>query len=129
MTAVCFNLLAISLGAAVGACLRWGLGLATLHWQAAWPLGTLAANWIGAYCIGLASAYFGAHTAVPPAVKLLLATGFLGGLTTFSSFSLEAVQLLQLGRWGDFASHFVLHVVGCLLLTVLGMASYKGVWV
>ena len=79
MTAVCFNLLAISLGAAVGACLRWGLGLATLHWQAAWPLGTLAANWIGAYCIGLASAYFAAHTAVPPAVKLLLAPGFLGG--------------------------------------------------
>lgn len=128
MTALLLNVLVISIGAALGACLRWGLGLATLQWQAAWPMGTLAANWIGAYLIGFASAYFATHTAMPPAVRLLVATGFLGGLTTFSTFSLESVQLLQSGRWIDFASHFLLHTVGCLLLTVLGMASYKGAW-
>ena len=127
MTAMALNLLLISVGAALGACLRWGLGLAALQWQTAWPLGTLAANWVGAYCIGLAASYFAAHAALPPAIKLLVATGFLGGLTTFSTFSLEAVQLLQAGRWGDFASHFLLHTVGCFLLTILGMASYKGI--
>lgn len=120
------NLLAISLGAAAGACLRWGLGLAALRLPAAWPLGTLAANWLGAYLIGLVFAVFTAHSEWPPIYRLLIATGFLGGLTTFSTFSLEAVQLLQAGRWGAFSSHFLLHTVGCMLLTLLGMASYKG---
>ncbi|MFI0547117.1 MAG: fluoride efflux transporter CrcB [Brachymonas sp.] len=120
------NLLTISLGAAAGACLRWGLGLAALRFASPWPLGTLAANWLGAYAIGLAAAYFAAHSELSPAYKLLIATGFLGGLTTFSTFSLEAVQLLQTARYADFATHFALHTIGCMLLTVLGMASYKG---
>lgn len=126
MSALLSNLLAISLGAAAGACLRWGLGLSALRLSAAWPLGTLAANWLGAYLIGLAAAYFAAHSELSPAYKLLIATGFLGGLTTFSTFSLEAVQLLQAGRYADFAGHFLLHTAGCMLLTILGMASYKG---
>ena len=99
MTAMALNLLLISVGAALGACLRWGLGLAALQWQTAWPLGTLAANWIGAYCIGLAASYFAAHAALPPAIKLLVATGFLGGLTTFSTFSYETVTLFSSGNY------------------------------
>jgi CrcB protein len=126
MNGLLLNLLTISLGAAAGACLRWGLGLAALRVASPWPLGTLAANWLGAYVIGLATAYFAAHSDLPSAYKLLVITGFLGGLTTFSTFSLEAVQLLQAGRYADFGTHFVLHTAGCMLLTVLGMASYKG---
>ena len=120
------NLLAISIGAALGACLRWALGLAALRLQPNWPLGTLAANWLGAYLIGLSFAYFAAHSELPPIYRLLIATGFLGGLTTFSTFSLEAVQWLQTGRYADFAAHFLLHTAGCMLFPVLGMASYKG---
>jgi len=125
MSVIFFNLLAISVGAAFGANLRWVFGLMTLNWQAAWPLGTLAANWVGAYLIGLSWAYFSAHIELPPIYRLLVVTGFLGGLTTFSTFSLETVQLLQAGRYGAFASHFLLHTVGCMALTVLGMASYR----
>ena len=119
------HIFAICCGASLGALARWRLGL-WLSPGGALPWGTLAANWLGAYLIGLSFAYFAAHSELPPIYRLLIATGFLGGLTTFSTFSLEAVHWLQTGRYADFASHFLLHTVGCMLLTLLGMASYKG---
>ena len=128
MNPTLLSLLVISLGAALGACSRWGLALLGHQWLPSFPLGTLAANWLGAYLIGFAAAAFAAHTDTSPYVRLLLITGFLGGLTTFSTFSLEAVVMLQEQRWAAFGSHFLLHTVGCLALTVLGFASYQGLF-
>ena len=114
---------AISLGAALGALLRWGLGL----WlNAVWttmPLGTLAANLIGGYAVGVAVMLFTQHTDWPPAWRLFVITGLLGGLTTFSTFSAEVVGMLQHGRWADAAATVVLHVAGSLLLTAAGIAT------
>ena len=128
MNASLLSLLAISFGAALGACSRWLLALLGHQLLPSFPLGTLAANWLGAYLIGFAAAGFAAHTDASPFMRLLVITGFLGGLTTFSTFSLEAVVMLQEQRWAAFGSHFLLHTVGCLALTVLGFASYQGLF-
>ncbi len=113
--------MAISLGAAFGACLRWVLGL-LLAGTASWfALGTLAANWIGAFIIGV---FAGLDTVLPdisPQVRLLVVTGFLGGLTTFSGFSLEIVTMLQAQRYAAAMATVSLHLFGSLLLTMLGM--------
>ncbi len=117
------SILAISLGAALGALLRWQLGVRLNAILPSIPPGTLVANLIGAYVIGLAIAFFAFSTTVSPEWRLLVITGFCGGLTTFSTFSAELVVLLQQGRllW---ASLLILaHVAGSLLMTLAGMAT------
>lgn len=116
---------AISLGALLGALARWQLGLwlNTLPSHTALPWGTLVANWVGAYAIGVAVVFFQSQTQIDPAWRLAIITGFLGALTTFSTFSLEVVNMLQHGRWLLGTATASLHVLGSLLLTWLGMRS------
>ena len=117
------NFLAVGLGAAFGAWLRWLLGLVLNPLLVALPLGTLAANLIGGYLIGLALSFFSLHADLSPAWRLLVITGFLGGLTTFSTFSAEVTTLLQQQRPGMAVIAMGLHVGGSLLMTFLGMAT------
>ena len=118
--------IAISLGAALGALARWGLALGLNHSFPALPLGTLLANLIGGYLIGLALAVFAQMPQLTPEWRLFVITGFLGGLTTFSTFSAEVVEALQQGRVGWAAATIAAHVTGSLLLTLAGLAS--GAW-
>lgn len=115
---------AIAAGASLGALLRWWLGLVLNAVLPHLPLGTLAANWIGGYAIGLVAAFFLHHPDIAPAWRLFAITGLLGGLTTFSSFSIEMTTLLQQGRLLWALAGIGLHVGGSLLLTALGLASY-----
>lgn len=117
---------AIAVGAAVGALLRWVLGLGLNALLPALPPGTLAANLIGAYIIGLAVAYFAGNPALPPHWRLLIITGFCGGLTTFSTFSAELVALIQQQRLGWVAATILVHVGGSVAMTLLGIATYAG---
>lgn len=114
-------LLAIGIGAALGAWLRYGLGLWLNPWFAAVPLGTLAANLLGGYLIGAAVAVFHLNAELPPELKLFFITGFLGALTTFSTFSAEVVALIQRAEYGWAVASASLHLFGSLLLTGLGM--------
>ncbi|TSE25315.1 putative fluoride ion transporter CrcB [Tepidimonas sediminis] len=115
---------AIAAGASLGALLRWWLGLVLNAVLPHLPLGTLAANWIGGYAIGLVAAFFLHHPDIAPAWRLFAITGLLGGLTTFSSFSIEMTTLLQQGRLLWALAGIGLHVGGSLLLTALGLATY-----
>lgn len=117
------SILAISIGASAGAVLRWLLGLSLNALFPSIPPGTLAANLIGGYLIGLAVAVFAGHPELAPEWRLLVITGFLGGLTTFSTFSAEVTVLLQQGRvwWAGLA--ISAHVIGSLAMTLLGMAT------
>jgi CrcB protein len=114
--------LAICIGASLGALARWGLGL-WLTPGGLLPWGTLAANLIGGYLIGVAIAAFQAMPQLDPVWRLLLITGFLGGLTTFSSFSAEVLEFLMAGRYGLALLTAGLHVLGSLGMTVLGLKS------
>jgi CrcB protein len=120
-----YAIAAVGLGAALGAWLRWGLG----HWfnpvLPALPLGTLAANLIGGYFIGVAIAFFSHHSGFSPEARLFIITGFLGGLTTFSTFSAEAVTLLARSQLGWATVLIVSHLAGSLTMTVLGIATIK----
>jgi CrcB protein len=118
-------ILAIAIGAALGALGRWGLGLGLNALFPAIPPGTLAANLIGAYLIGLALPWLVAHPDWSPAWRLFIVTGLLGGLTTFSSFSAEVSQLLQQGRLGLAMAAIAAHVGGSLMLTLAGMATIE----
>jgi CrcB protein len=89
------------------------------------PPGTIAANLIGAYVIGAAIAWFAQAPGVAPEWRLLIITGFCGGLTTFSTFSAEIAVLFQQGRLGLMAGAIIVHVGGSLLLTIAGMASLQ----
>jgi len=113
---------AICVGASAGALARWGLGL-WLTPGGLVPWGTLAANLIGGYLIGICIAVFQAMPQLDPVWRLLLITGFLGGLTTFSTFSAEVVAFLMEGRYGLALATAALHVLGSLLLTVAGIKS------
>ena len=114
MTAV----LAICIGACVGALTRWQLSIYLNTQEAILPWGTLAANLIGGYLVGCCVAFFQAQPDLDPAWRLLLVTGFLGALTTFSSFSAEVVAMLSQGRLGLALATSALHLIGSLLMTL-----------
>jgi fluoride exporter len=117
------SIVAVCVGASLGALLRWWLGALLNSLFPTVPPGTLAANLVGGYIIGLAIAFFAAYSASAPEWRLLVITGFCGGLTTFSTFSAEVVTLLQQGRmlWacGAAAAHFA----GSVLMTFAGIAT------
>lgn len=117
--------LAVGLGAALGAWLRWGLSLWLNALHRHIPFGTLAANLGGGYLIGVAVGFFATHPDIAPAWRLLTITGFLGGLTTFSSFSAEAVGLLQRGDYLWALGHSALHLAGSIACCAAGFASYR----
>ena len=117
-------ILAIALGAALGALLRWQLGARLNSLFPAVPAGTLAANLIGGYIIGLAIAYFAYAPDISPAWRLFIITGFCGGLTTFSTFSAEVITLLQEGRLTWAMGAIATHVSGSLLMTLAGLATW-----
>lgn len=117
--------LAVGIGAALGAWLRWGFGAWLNAHFPTLPLGTLSANLVGGYLVGLAVAFFSQHPGLSPELRLFVITGFLGGLTTFSTFSAEAVSLLGRGEYGWALAHVSSHLAGSLLLTFLGMATVK----
>lgn len=117
------TVLAICVGASVGALARWQLGLWLSVPGALIPWGTLAANWVGGYLVGLAIGVFQVLPHIDPAWRLLLMTGFLGGLTTFSTFSAEVVQLITEDRWALALGTAGLHLTGSLLLTFLGLRT------
>ncbi len=110
---------AVGGGAALGALLRWGAGLGLNASYAGFPLGTLAVNLVGGCLIGMAMAWFGRNP--NDLLRLLLVTGFLGGLTTFSAFSGESLSLLQRGQFGLALAHTGLHVLGALGAAALGL--------
>ncbi|WP_028007827.1 fluoride efflux transporter CrcB [Solimonas flava] len=116
----------VGIGAACGAWLRWLLGLWLNPLFPTVPFGTLAANLLGGYLMGLAMALFAHHQTLPPELRLLLATGFLGGLTTFSTFSAETSTLLLREQYGWALATIGLHLGGSLLMTLLGIATYNG---
>ena len=118
------SIVAISVGASAGALLRWALGLKLNSILPSVPLGTLAANLIGGYIIGALVAFFASGPDLPPQVRLLTITGFCGGLTTFSTFSAEVVDLLQRGDLGAASMAIIAHVAGSLCMTVLGIVSW-----
>ncbi len=117
--------LAIGLGAALGAWMRWGLGLWLNPLSATLPYGTLAANLIGGYLVGLAVAFFAQHPGLPPEWRLFAITGFLGGLTTFSTFSAEVFTLINRGQLAWAMTAASAHLFGSLALTGLGVWSFK----
>lgn len=117
-------ILAISFGSALGALLRWNLGNQLNSLFPTVPLGTLTANLVGGYIIGLAIAYFAQAPDIAPEWRLLIVTGFCGGLTTFSTFSAEVVTLLQQGRLAWAMGAIAIHVGGSLLATLAGLASW-----
>lgn len=117
--------IAIGIGAALGAWLRWGLGLWLNPVFSTVPLGTLAANLSGGYLIGVAIAFFAQHPGLPPEWRLIIITGFLGGLTTFSTFSAEVFTLISRGQMGWALGAAGLHLLGSLAMTGLGVWSYS----
>ena len=116
---------AVGIGAALGAWLRGVLNLAFNHIVPALPLGTLAANLVGAYLVGVAVGVFEQAAGLAPELRLFVITGFLGGLTTFSTFSAESVSLLQTGRYEWVLLHIFSHLAGSVLLTVCGLWTVK----
>lgn len=117
--------LAVGIGAALGAWLRWCLGLWLNAAHAQVALGTLAANLGGGFLIGIAVAFFAGNPGLSPAWRLFAVTGFLGGLTTFSSFSAESMLLLQRGELVWAFAHAALHLLGSLACCFAGFAVYR----
>jgi CrcB protein len=116
---------AVGIGAALGAWLRWGLSTWLNPRIAHFPLGTLASNLVGGYLVGFAVAYFAFRHDLPPAWRLLAITGFLGGLTTFSTFSAEVTELLLQGSYASGAAVACAHLAGSLVLTAAGFATFR----
>lgn len=117
--------LAVGVGAALGAWLRWWLGVMLNALFPLLPLGTLTANVAGGYLIGAAVEWLGMRADLPPEVRLFAVTGFLGGLTTFSTFSAEAVGLLAKGNTGWALGHIGAHLAGSLLATLAGIHTVR----
>lgn len=118
-------LLAVGSGAAVGACARWALSYALNNRIALLPLGTLAANILGGFLIGVLTAWFASHLTASPVLRLFLVTGLLGGLTTFSTFSAEGVQMMMAGDWMRALAHSALHLFGSFAATAAGFALVR----
>lgn len=121
------GIFAIVVGGGLGALLRWWLGLKLNAYFPAIPPGTLAANLIGGYVVGVAVAFFASYSALAPEWRLLVITGFCGGLTTFSTFSAEVVTLMQQGRalWALGAAGA--HLIGSIVMTFAGIGTV--VWI
>jgi CrcB protein len=120
--------LSVFVGAGLGACLRWWLSLRLNPVIPTLPLGTLASNLIGGYVIGLAVAYFAIRTDLPPETRLFVITGFLGGLTTFSTFSAEVVSLLGEAQYGWALATIGAHMLGSFVATAFGIFTIRAVF-
>ena len=118
------NLVAIAIGSVLGGWLRWFIGLKLNALWGVLPIGTLLVNLLGGLCIGFACSYFN-HSDLSPAARLLVMTGFCGGLTTFSTFSLEVLTLLGEGRYASAGLSVALHVLGALGMTCLGFYCHQ----
>jgi fluoride exporter len=114
---------AIGIGAALGAWSRWGLAMLLNHGLI--PMGTLVANLLGAYLMGIAIAVFLQMPNLNAELKLMITTGFLGGLTTFSTFSAEAFNLLNRHQYAWALTHVISHVIGSLIMTWLGYLTIQ----
>ena len=114
--------IAVGGGAAAGAWLRWWLGMLLNPVFPTLPLGTLAANLLGGWLMGLAMGFLSHYESLPPEMRLLLTTGFLGGLTTFSTFSAETATLILREQYGWTAVTIAAHVIGSVLMTLVGIA-------
>jgi len=121
-----YSIAAVGIGAAAGAWLRWFLGLRLNSVVPLLPLGTLAANLIGGLLVGVAVAYFDRNPQVAPQARLFVITGFMGGLTTFSTFSSEVVGLLLRREYGWAIGTASVHLFGSLILTGIGIALVAG---
>jgi CrcB protein len=119
------GLLAVGVGAAAGAWMRWWLSVLLNPIVPLLPLGTLTANLIGGYLMGIAMAVLEHSQTLSPELRLLVTTGFLGGLTTFSAFSAEATTLLSQQQYGWFAALTTAHVVGSILMTLAGIGTFR----
>lgn len=119
---------AVGAGAAVGAWLRWGLGMALNPLFPTLPLGTLSANLLGGLLMGFAMEIITRHSIMSPELRLLVTTGFLGGLTTFSTFSAEMTTLVMRREWMWSAVGIVAHVAGSLLMTVAGIMLVRALF-
>jgi CrcB protein len=119
------SMIAIFVGAGIGALCRWGLGMALNPVFPTLPMGTLAANLAGGFLMGITLGLFEQFQAIPPAMRLLLATGFLGGLTTFSTFSAESVTLLLRQQYGWAAVLIGVHTLGSILATFAGYGLFR----
>jgi CrcB protein len=121
------TVIAICIGACVGALSRWQLGV-WLNTGQTLPWGTLTANWVGAYAVGLAVVFFQQHSGLDPVWRLAIVTGLLGALTTFSTFSVETVAMLQSGKAVWAFINACLHLAGSLLLTWGGILTAQSLW-
>jgi len=121
------SIVAIGVGGGVGALLRWWLGLTLNAYFPAIPPGTLAANLIGGYVVGVAVAFFATYSAIAPEWRLFVITGFCGGLTTFSTFSAEIVNLMQQGRTLVALGAAGVHLCGSIIMTFAGIGTV--VWI
>lgn len=119
------GLVAVGAGAAIGAWLRWALGLGLNAVLPNLPLGTLAANLFGGFLIGVAVELFTLQPVIAPEIRLFVITGLLGGLTTFSTFSAETVNLLQRQQYAWAFALIAMHLLGSLLMTLLGIAVVR----
>lgn len=117
--------LAVGVGAALGAWIRWWLDVRLNPLLHHLPLGTLTANLLGAYLIGIALAFFAHQTALPPEVRWFLVTGFLGALTTFSTFSSEVVTMMAAAQYSWALLAVIAHLAGSLIMTMLGVATFQ----
>jgi CrcB protein len=125
MGSIPLSLAFIAVGATLGAWLRWGLSLWLNARLPMLPLGTLAANLVGAYLIGMAVGFFNDWPQLSPEWRLLVITGFLGGLTTFSTFSAEAMVLLQQRDYLAVMLHAGMHLLGSVALCIAGLATWR----
>ena len=119
------NGLAVGIGAALGAWLRWGLNLAFHTSNSLLPIGTLLANLGGGFLAGIAMGFFEQYSGLNETWRLLLITGFLGGLTTFSTFSIESLSFIQRGEYLLALGHSSLHLIGSIALCLIGWWSYR----
>lgn len=119
--------LAVGVGAVLGAWLRWALSVWLNPLLPALPLGTLTANIGGGYLVGIALGFFHGNALIAPEWRLAVITGFLGALTTFSTFSAESLQLLQSARYGAVMLHSAAHLFGAIAATALGFATWKAI--